>query len=111
MNIVEKLQGLHHQATEERSHFYVGSVALDAVAEIMRLEVELNEARDSFHELSQRSRELAIQRNAQVFRMEKALREVLKDFNRDGISYGRYSDGEFTQDYTTRKERVTEALS
>lgn len=41
MNIVQKLQSLHHQATEERSHYYVGSVALEAATEIINLRSEL----------------------------------------------------------------------
>ncbi len=38
MNIKEKLKDLHKQATEERSHNYTGTVILEAIAEIERLE-------------------------------------------------------------------------
>ncbi len=36
-DIITKLKELNRQATEERSHYYVGSVVCEAIAEIMRL--------------------------------------------------------------------------
>ncbi len=45
MTILEKLQDLHVQATNERSHFYTGAVIREAIAEIERLMKELKEAR------------------------------------------------------------------
>jgi hypothetical protein len=48
---------------------------------------------------------------AQRDRMRGALREVLSDFRKHGTSVSNYSDGEYTQDYTTRKERIEAALS
>jgi hypothetical protein len=51
MNIIEKLQILHHQATEEKSHYYVGTVALDAAHEIVRLQESLNDALRCFGDL------------------------------------------------------------
>lgn len=36
-DIVEKLRDLHTQATTERSHYYVGSVCTEAIAEIESL--------------------------------------------------------------------------
>ena len=43
--------------------------------------------------------------------MRGALGEILADFNKNNHSVGNYSDGEYTQDYTTRKERVEKALA
>jgi hypothetical protein len=40
-DILEKLAGLHKQATEERSHHYVGSCVREAIAEIVWLRSEL----------------------------------------------------------------------
>jgi hypothetical protein len=37
MDILEKLRGLHVQATTERSHYYVASCVEEAIAEIKRL--------------------------------------------------------------------------
>lgn len=37
MDIVEKLQDLHKQATTERSHNYVAACVREAIAEIQRL--------------------------------------------------------------------------
>lgn len=37
IDILEKIADLHIQATQERSHFYVGSVLREAATEIMRL--------------------------------------------------------------------------
>jgi hypothetical protein len=37
LDIVTRLQDLHRQATEERSHYYVASCANDAIAEIEKL--------------------------------------------------------------------------
>lgn len=37
MTIIEKLLDLHKQATTERSHYYVASVVVEAIAEIERL--------------------------------------------------------------------------
>lgn len=36
-DILDKLKELHTQATTERSHYYVGSCAREAIAEIERL--------------------------------------------------------------------------
>ena len=40
-DLVKRLQSLHKQATVERSHFYVGSCAKDAMHRIEELEAEL----------------------------------------------------------------------
>jgi len=40
-DIIDKLRDLHKQATEEQSHFYVASVALEAIKEIERLREDL----------------------------------------------------------------------
>jgi len=42
MNTLEKLADLHKQATEERSHYYTGSVIKEAADTIARLEAELS---------------------------------------------------------------------
>lgn len=124
MNTIQKLQGLHHQSTTKRSHFYVGSVALDAATEIMRLEDELKGVRadreewkaeaqlmrQQFEELGKRANEVSADQNSKITRKDKALREVLKDYERFGSSEANISDGEYTQDYTTRSERVKWAL-
>jgi hypothetical protein len=50
-DILEKLADLHHQATTERSHYYVASCVNEAMVEIMRLRqqiVGLEEA-NKFH--------------------------------------------------------------
>jgi hypothetical protein len=44
-------------------------------------------------------------------KMREALGEVLSDFQKHGVSQSNYSDGEYTQDYTTRKERIEKALT
>lgn len=36
-DIVERLEDLHKQATTERSHYYVASTCVEAIAEIKRL--------------------------------------------------------------------------
>lgn len=36
-DILDRLADLHKQATVERSHYYVGKCARDAIAEIQRL--------------------------------------------------------------------------
>ena len=36
-DILEKLADLHHQATTEKSHYYVGACIREAATEIMRL--------------------------------------------------------------------------
>ena len=41
--LVKRLQSLHKQATVERSHFYVGSCAEDAMPRIEELEAKLAE--------------------------------------------------------------------
>lgn len=43
MNIIDKLNDLHKQATVERSHHYVGAVIKEAIAEIERLKRELRD--------------------------------------------------------------------
>ena len=40
-DLVKRLQSLHKQATVERSHFYVGSCAEDAIHRIVELEAKL----------------------------------------------------------------------
>lgn len=37
MSIIEKLHDLHHQATTERSHYYVAAVIRETLSEIERL--------------------------------------------------------------------------
>lgn len=44
LDILVKLVDLRKQATEERPHYYTGSVIKDAIIEIMRLRVQLNDA-------------------------------------------------------------------
>lgn len=43
-DIVWKLYSLHKQATQERSHFYVGSIANRAIGEILALRTMLSYA-------------------------------------------------------------------
>jgi len=43
MSIVHKLEMVHRQATEERSHYHVGSVCAEAIARIVKLETALTE--------------------------------------------------------------------
>ena len=43
-DLVKRLQSLHKQATVERSHFYVGSCAEDAIRRIVELEDKLAKA-------------------------------------------------------------------
>lgn len=45
VTVIEKLKDLHKQATKERSHYYVGSVAVEAAGEIIRLRKELDKCR------------------------------------------------------------------
>ena len=40
-DILERLVDLHKQATEERSHFYVGKCIRDAIYEIAQLRMRL----------------------------------------------------------------------
>jgi len=42
--ILHKLAGLHKQATEERSHYYTGSVIEDSIKHITQLQAKLSEA-------------------------------------------------------------------
>ncbi len=49
-DLLEKLDGLIVQATHERSHYYVKSVAVEAKAEIERHRVLLGIAKDGFRE-------------------------------------------------------------
>ena len=44
MTILEKLADLHEQATKERSHYYVGSVCVEAAATIVALSKALEAA-------------------------------------------------------------------
>ncbi len=44
MTVLEKLRDLHEQATNERSHFYAGSVIREAIAEIVRLNTGIDAA-------------------------------------------------------------------
>jgi hypothetical protein len=37
VDILERLADLHHQATTEKSHYYVGVCVREAMTEIMRL--------------------------------------------------------------------------
>jgi len=42
-DILEKLADLHHQATEEKSHYYVGACIREAMSEIMKLREKIVE--------------------------------------------------------------------
>lgn len=44
-------------------------------------------------------------------RLEMALRTIQADFSKHGESRANHSDGEYTQDYTTRAEMVKAALA
>ena len=44
MTIIEKLEDLHKQATNERSHYYTASVLKDSIAEIKRLNADIDAA-------------------------------------------------------------------
>jgi hypothetical protein len=37
IDILERLADLHHQATTEKSHYYVGACVREAMTEIMKL--------------------------------------------------------------------------
>lgn len=50
--LINKLTDLHKQATEERSHFYTGSVIRESIAEIKRLEAECAELKEHLSDWS-----------------------------------------------------------
>ena len=54
-DIVEMLRDLHRQATEERSHYYVGKCVRDSIAEIERLRSRLAEAEALLREAHERA--------------------------------------------------------
>lgn len=49
MNIIQKLQDLHLQATNERSHYYVASVVLEAIATLADAELTAAKERENNH--------------------------------------------------------------
>lgn len=51
------------------------------------------------------------QANAAAGVKDRALRTILSDFQKQNQSTGNYSDGEYTEDYTTRHELLEKALS
>lgn len=50
-DIVSRLESLHRQATEERSHYYVGKCCRDAIAELARLRAEVQALREENNDL------------------------------------------------------------
>lgn len=56
------------------------------------------------------ARQAAIAAEKRLVPAKEALLEILADFSKNGESHANYSDGEYTQDYTTRKERLQNAL-
>lgn len=44
-------------------------------------------------------------------KMAEALKRIQTDFNTTGQSTSNYSDGEYTQDYTTRRELIEKSLA
>lgn len=83
-------------------------------SEISRLKSELAEAHrmadfneGAYKELQQKLSSA----EKMVCEMREALNRIFWDFKTSGKSTGNYSDGEYTQDYTTRKELIEKALS
>lgn len=74
-------------------------------ADNWRIEAENAQSRE------QASREAAIASERRLSPLRQALLEILHDYEKHGQSDSNYSDGEFTQDYTTRLERVKSALN
>ena len=55
-DLVKRLRSLHKQATVERSHFYVGSCAKDAIHCIEELEAQNKRLNDLLDDISDRTR-------------------------------------------------------
>ena len=55
-DLLKRLCSLHKQATVERSHFYVGSCAKDAMHRIEELEAQNKRLNDLLDDISDRTR-------------------------------------------------------
>jgi hypothetical protein len=97
--IVVELHSLHTQATRERSHYYVGKVALAAASRIVELERELAEARAEIERLQKYEDEWArmsqdegkAEREIERLRVDiEKLRSCLEAFAQAGepVGYG-----------------------
>ena len=100
-DIVEMLRDLHRQATEERSHYYVGKCVRDSIAEIERLRVQHKRqasmnahlaalVTDAQEEL-RKCQQDAIQLQARLVAAEALLREALESVEADARFAEHYS--------------------